>query len=435
MEIVDLDSPDKSTPLIKTWKCLEDELRCEICRSLLDAPMALRCSHVFCSFCIRKFLEFHKTGNCPSCKTSACSSDLKPEPRLASILNLLRRNNFRKKLRAKLTGSSGENLGRNAVFARQTSLENLFKRGGTLIGRETLPSYKGLTEKSLRALFKQENLPCEFSWGYDDLVRYHKEFIFQIQSVSDGSKMRIFEYDPTREGVQIFWASEMKKMYGNLNFARAVDKPQTVDLFLSAQHATAAALLNFQVLREEVLRKRKREESSFGLCLKISEKMLKASTVARSGQKSLVETLVPGYKDRVWAMISPDIKKRYIAMENASFEKSIESHKRFQDYFVRYKAIEDKMAPSSKFRKPAVDWRRQLARGTLHFGKFFEGPYGSDYRPGRSFDRLKEAIPFSEVEWEERKRYRSWDALRVAFLLWGLFFANRVTQNYPVVWC
>jgi len=164
--------------------------------------------------------------------------------------------------------------------------------------------------------------------------------------------------------------------------------------------------------------------------------MLKSSVAARAGgNKGLADMMIPGYKDRIWKSISAENQRRIIDWQNKQFEKSIEQHKSFQSYFLKYKDIEAKFAPSQKYRKPAVDWRRQLARGTLHFGKFFEGPYGTDYRPGKTFDRLRQAIPFSEHEWAERKQYRSWDALTVGFTIWGLFLAHRATQNYPVVWC
>eukprot|EP00971_Amphidinium_carterae_P028968 569587-Amphidinium_carterae.1 len=85
-------------------------------------------------------------------------------------------------------------------------------------------------------------------------------------------------------------------------------------------------------------------------------------------------------------------------------------------------------APSQKYRKPAVDWRRQMERGTMVYGRWYEGPYGSDYRPGNSHDRLANTkvpaaaelvlpdsrilgglslqAPFTAEEWEERKQYR-----------------------------
>lgn len=107
----------------------------------------------------------------------------------------------------------------------------------------------------------------------------------------------------------------------------------------------------------------------------------------------------------------------------------------------------------SRYRKPAVDWRRQQVRGTLHVGRFYEGPptpgatTPSDYTPGigyavgkniffrkyrfyitiltfalavswlripphlgNTFNRLDNVhAPFSDAEWQERKKYRSWD--------------------------
>jgi len=245
--------------LMDSWKNLEDQLRCEICRSFLDAPMALKCGHVFCSCCIRKFLELNKSDYCPSCKGPASNTDLKPEPRLAAILNILRANSFRKKLRSRLSGQSPENPSRNAVFAKLDLLDALFARGGTPVGREMLPMYRGLREAQLRAMFGNENLKFEKNWSLEELIKYHKEFIFQLQAALDGFKMQIFKNPPTREGVQKYWASEMLKMYGNNAFTK--QEPKMSELFSEAQQATAAALLNFQEIREEVLRKRKREES------------------------------------------------------------------------------------------------------------------------------------------------------------------------------
>ena len=76
-----------------------------------------------------------------------------------------------------------------------------------------------------------------------------------------------------------------------------------------------------------------------------------------------------------------------------------------QNFFIT-KAIEKGYEPSYKSRKPSVDWRRQEARGTLHTGKFYEGPpipgstLPSDYTPGNTFDRMTHNIrePFTAAE-------------------------------------
>ena len=106
----------------------------------------------------------------------------------------------------------------------------------------------------------------------------------------------------------------------------------------------------------------------------------------------------------------------------------------FQSKFVTYKKIEDRFIPSEVFRKPSVDWRRQLARGTLHIGRWFEGPYGSDYRPGKTYSRLDNLVPFTKEEWEERRTYRAWDGVKIGLGLWGLWVVNRLNTTTPVVW-
>ncbi len=147
-----------------------------------------------------------------------------------------------------------------------------------------------------------------------------------------------------------------------------------------------------------------------------------------------LEKLLPGYKDKLWERVPDEWKLRAIQFENKGFEDALRKHRNFQSKFVAYKAVEDKFVPSEKFRKPSVDWRRQLARGTLHIGRWFEGPNQSDYRPGKTFSRLDHLVPFSPQEWQQRKTYRSWDGVKVGLGLWGLWVANRLSSTTPVVW-
>jgi hypothetical protein len=148
----------------------------------------------------------------------------------------------------------------------------------------------------------------------------------------------------------------------------------------------------------------------------------------------MLDKMIPGYKDKIWARVPDEWKMRIIQYENQSFESGIHKHKTFQNRFVAYKRIEDKFRPLEVHRKPAVDWRRQLARGTLHIGRWFEGPNGSDYRPGRTFSRLEQLHPFTQAEWEQRKSHRVWDGVKLGMGLWGLWLVNRVTTTTPVVW-
>lgn len=160
--------------------------------------------------------------------------------------------------------------------------------------------------------------------------------------------------------------------------------------------------------------------------------MFRPTVIARGG--GVLDKLMPGYKDKIWGRVPDDWKMRIIQYENRAFESQIDKHKSFQDKFIAYKRVEDKFVPSAEFRKPSVDWRRQLARGTLHIGRWFEGPKGSDYRPGKTFSRLDELVPFTRAEWEQRKQHRVWDGVRVGLGLWGLWLVNRITSTNPVVW-
>ena len=158
-------------------------------------------------------------------------------------------------------------------------------------------------------------------------------------------------------------------------------------------------------------------------------------TQTRLSEGSLLDKLIPGYQEKIWARVPTEWKKRKIEYELNQFTKQIESHKKFQDLFLKYKEVEARFTPSEKFRKPAVDWRRQLTRGTLFYGKPVEGPHGSDYRPGHTFDRLQQLVPFTAEEWAQRREHRVWDGLKLAATLYALFLGNRMMTDTPVVWC
>lgn len=160
------------------------------------------------------------------------------------------------------------------------------------------------------------------------------------------------------------------------------------------------------------------------------------SRVRAAGGGGIADKLFPGWQDKVWAMTPPAVKAYQVKSENDAFESHINHHKTVQGYYKSWKEVEAKMAPSAKYRKPAVDWKRQLARGTLHFGRWYEGPHGSDYRPGNTFDRMENVRePFTDAEWEERKNHRSWNLVYFAYGLIGIFLAYRITTDWPVVWC
>ena len=91
--------------------------------------------------------------------------------------------------------------------------------------------------------------------------------------------------------------------------------------------------------------------------------MLRLSTKRQGG--GLLEAVVPGYKDKIWNSYDAAMKKRIIAKNNDAYEKGIMQHKQWGGVLASYKQTEEGMKPSHKYRKPAVDWRRQEMRGTI----------------------------------------------------------------------
>jgi hypothetical protein len=164
--------------------------------------------------------------------------------------------------------------------------------------------------------------------------------------------------------------------------------------------------------------------------------MMRRSVAARGGGGGIADKMFPGYKEKIWAAMPKGVKEFKVKSENDGFEKAISQHKSWQKMLLQYKATEAGMAPSAKYRKPAVDWRRQMERGTMHYGRWYEGPGGSDYRPGNTVDRLENVkAPFTDAEWEERKQFRSFDIMRFGYACLGIFLAYRLTNEWPVVWC
>lgn len=161
--------------------------------------------------------------------------------------------------------------------------------------------------------------------------------------------------------------------------------------------------------------------------------MFRASKPLRGG---LVDQLIPGWKDRLWNMYSNEFKKFKIGQQHSAFESWVKEGRWVNRVMGVYNSAIAPLKPSQKHRKPGVDYKRQIERGTLHHGKWYQGPHGSDYRPGNTFDRLENVkAPFTEAEWETRKQYRSYDLVQFTLICFGVFAAYKLTTEVPVVWC
>eukprot|EP00442_Polarella_glacialis_P039372 CAMPEP_0115088126 /NCGR_PEP_ID=MMETSP0227-20121206/23785_1 /TAXON_ID=89957 /ORGANISM="Polarella glacialis, Strain CCMP 1383" /LENGTH=177 /DNA_ID=CAMNT_0002478295 /DNA_START=74 /DNA_END=607 /DNA_ORIENTATION=- len=165
--------------------------------------------------------------------------------------------------------------------------------------------------------------------------------------------------------------------------------------------------------------------------------MMQRSRALHGGGGGIADKMFPGYKDKIWARLPQAVKEYKVKGENNKFESDIASHRTWQGYLLQWKALEKGFVPNAKFRKPAVDWRRQMERGTMHYGRWYEGPNGTDYSPGNTHDRLTADVraPFTAAEWTERQNHRSFDIMKFGYVCLAIFLAYRVTNEWPVVWC
>ena len=148
----------------------------------------------------------------------------------------------------------------------------------------------------------------------------------------------------------------------------------------------------------------------------------------------LVEKMFPQWEDRLWAKLPEKLQNSLVNQRNLKIESFYTKLKNYQSILTPYKSIESKFEPSRKFRKPSVDWRRQLARGTLHIGKPFEGPGQTDYTPNNTFERLEKETPFTSEEWTRRKEFRNWHAVKLGYGILGLMGTYHILRNETTVW-
>lgn len=210
----------QGSSLLPEWKQIEEQLRCDICKQLLDIPVSLKCCHTFCSWCIRRYLEMSGNDFCPCCRIPASSTDIKLEPRLAGILKILGsgRGKVRKQLRACLKNSLpsfkvNEIACKNETFNKQADLAESFTRiKGDPVGRTLLPLYKALNQKQLMELVCQkEGIEIPPNSTRDDIIKLHKEFLFTVQAAHDAVRMGIFsENEPSKQAMASCFNAETR---------------------------------------------------------------------------------------------------------------------------------------------------------------------------------------------------------------------------------
>lgn len=75
---------------------LEEEVTCSICLDYFTDPITIDCGHTFCLHCITEYIKKEEMENklalCPECRQLFRSSDLKPNKRMANIVEMIQRS-------------------------------------------------------------------------------------------------------------------------------------------------------------------------------------------------------------------------------------------------------------------------------------------------------------------------------------------------------
>ncbi|KAF4677247.1 E3 ubiquitin-protein ligase rad18 [Perkinsus chesapeaki] len=169
--------------LLNSFKEIEAQLRCPVCKGFLDAPMMAKCSHVFCSLCIRRHLEL-VSQTCPECNAHASVSSLVKEPRLATMAIRV----------ADAAEVSSVKEGKNPVFIRQKLSQS---QGTAITTRPTLPIFRGKKDREVQEMMRRDGLDVPYPWKRDDAIGDIKE----LQAAYDGRRMGALTQEPTRQGV------------------------------------------------------------------------------------------------------------------------------------------------------------------------------------------------------------------------------------------
>merc|ERR1712070_1242881 len=95
-------------------------------------------------------------------------------------------------------------------------------------------------------------------------------------------------------------------------------------------------------------------DSSFGC--PPSPAMLRLSVKRAAGGGGIVDKMIPGYQEKIWAALSAGYKSYKVNSENSAFESHVGNHMRLQKLMLWWRSSFDGMKPSAKYRVNKVPW-------------------------------------------------------------------------------
>lgn len=164
---------------------------------------------------------------------------------------------------------------------------------------------------------------------------------------------------------------------------------------------------------------------------------MRITTPKLGGGGGALESMFPGYKDKIWARIPLSTRQAIIRRDNSKFEAAAKSQcitakNRIAAF---YQVLWDPLKPSEQYGHHVVDYKRQYARGTFVAGRPCYLPEGGrDRLDMRNAENIFE--PFTAEEQAERKNNRTISFGTCSLAIAGLsFLYYHRHRNEPVVWC
>nr|CCA18170.1 E3 ubiquitin ligase putative [Albugo laibachii Nc14] len=167
---------------LRELRAMESTIRCSICGDYLHGPVLLPCSHIFCSECVRRYLQVKgSNGCCPQCKASCEAIDFRPIPLLERLVIEFA------SLKPKLLGLLAPlNIHDPETVDSNRSNHESRVEYDRLPAKERFPlvSYSVMKDKEVRKLLETIGI-TESVKDREEVIQIHKEFVLLSNAQAD----------------------------------------------------------------------------------------------------------------------------------------------------------------------------------------------------------------------------------------------------------
>ncbi|KAK1938477.1 putative cytochrome C1 precursor protein [Babesia divergens] len=151
-----------------------------------------------------------------------------------------------------------------------------------------------------------------------------------------------------------------------------------------------------------------------------------------AGGGGALNKIFPGYKDKLWKKLPLKLRLHMIKRWNSHAVASMTDTCVITNAKIKSfnKYILDPLKPSYQYRQPAIDYKKQRARGTLLEGVDYYLP------TARAQQRLANFFePYTDEENKQRAKYRYQNLKTYIYAAIGATVLHNWYQRRPIVWC